>query len=90
MTLKIVRILYKEGFIQSVFDSTVKDGARIINLPKFYVHYIGALLWRYEESITNIDPLTFPTISQKNYSLFIIKFKQEKAQFFWAFFIYYL
>ena len=61
---------FKEGFIQSVFDSTVKDGARIINLPKFYVHYIGALLWRYEESITNIDPLTFPTILQKNYSLF--------------------
>jgi hypothetical protein len=61
---------FKEGFIQSVFESTVKDGARIINLPKFYVYYIGALLWRYEESITNTDPLKFPTVSGKNYSLF--------------------
>ena len=61
---------FKEGFIQSVFNSTVKDGARIINLPKFYVYYIGALLWRYEESKTNTDPLTFPTISGKNYGIF--------------------
>jgi len=61
---------FKEGFLQSVFDSTVKDGARIINLPKFYVHYIGALLWRYEESITNTDPLVFPAFLGKNYSLF--------------------
>lgn len=61
---------FKEGFLNSVFDTKVFDGARIINLPKLYVFYIGALLWRYEESKNLVDPLQFTFSSGKNYSKF--------------------
>ncbi len=61
---------FKKGFLESVFDTKVFDGARVINLPKLYVYYIGALLWRYEESINLVDPLKFTFSTGKDYSNF--------------------
>jgi len=62
---------FKEGFLNSVFDNLVFNGARIINLPKLYVYYIGALLWRYEESLVTSDPIKKTNLNNKDYSLFI-------------------
>jgi hypothetical protein len=62
---------FKEGFLNSVFDNNLFDGARIINLPKLYVYYIGALLWRYEEYLKGIDPVKKTNLNNKDYSLFI-------------------
>ena len=61
---------FKKGFLDSVFDTKVFDGARVINLPELYVYYIGALLWRYEESNNLVDPLKFTFSSGKDYSNF--------------------
>ena len=63
---------FKEGFLDSVFDNKNFNGARIITLPKFYVYYIGSLLWRYEESNNGVDPLKFNITSPSGstYSIF--------------------
>ena len=58
---------FKEGFLNSVFPGDNFNGARIVNIPKMYIYFIGSILWRYEEPI---DPLNFGTFNNKNYSQF--------------------
>jgi hypothetical protein len=58
---------FKEGFLSSVFKGNIFNGARIVNIPKLYIYFIGSILWRYEESI---DPLKFVNINGKDYSEF--------------------
>jgi hypothetical protein len=60
---------FKDGVLNSIFPNNAKNGARIINLPKLYLYYIGGLLWRYETSLSGSDPLKFTT-STINYSKF--------------------
>ena len=59
---------FTEGFLKSVFPNDKYNGARIVNIPKMYLYFIGSLLWRYEEST---DPLNFGTFNNKNYSQFL-------------------
>jgi hypothetical protein len=59
---------FKEGFLNSVFKGNIFNGARIVNIPKLYVYFIGSILWRYEESV---DPLKFDTVNGKDYSEFL-------------------
>ena len=59
---------FTEGFLKSVFPKDNYNGARIVNIPKMYLYFIGSLLWRYEEST---DPLNFGTFNNKNYSQFL-------------------
>ncbi len=59
---------FQKGFLNSVFPNEKFVGARIVNLPKTYICYIGGLLWRYKEyKKNNVDPLKFGTINNKNY-----------------------
>jgi len=58
---------FDEGFLSSVFSGNNFVGARIVNLPKMYIYFIGSILWRYEESV---DPLKFDNINGKDYSFF--------------------
>jgi len=59
---------FGEGFLNSVFPNDRFVGARIVNLPKTYICYLGGLLWRYKQyKKNNIDPLKFGTINNKNY-----------------------
>ena len=59
---------FKEGFLDSVFKGGFFSGARIVNIPKLYMYFIGGILWRYNETI---DPLNFGTFNNKNYSQFL-------------------
>ena len=58
---------FKEGFLNSIFPGDNFNGARIINIPKMYIYFIGGLLWRYESSI---DPINFGVFNNKDYSQF--------------------
>jgi len=53
---------FEESFLKSVFTpNKVFNGARIINLPKLYVYYLGGLLMRYENQLSinfNVPVLT--------------------------------
>jgi len=60
---------FKESFLDAVFPNNDKSGARVINMPKLYIYYIGGLLWRYETSLSGSDPLKFNTTTI-NYSKF--------------------
>lgn len=59
---------FKEGFLNSIFKGNIFNGARIVNIPKLYIYFIGSLLWRYEESL---DPLVNVISNGKDYSEFI-------------------
>ena len=59
---------FKEGFLNSVFSGNNFVGARIVNLPKMYIYFIGSILWRYGESL---DPLVNVISNGKDYSEFI-------------------
>jgi len=59
---------FQKGFLDSVFNGGNFAGARIVNLPKIYIYYIGSLLWRYNETV---DPLNFGVFNNKNYSQFL-------------------
>lgn len=47
---------FTEGFLNSVFPNGVFNGARVVNLPKLYVAFIGGLLWRENQSA---DPIVW-------------------------------
>ena len=59
---------FNEGFLKSVFPKDNYNGARIVNIPKMYLYFIGSILWRYEQST---DPLNFGTFNNKDYSQFL-------------------
>jgi hypothetical protein len=59
---------FNEGFLKSIFPKDNYNGARIVNIPKMYLYFIGSILWRYEEST---DPLNFGTFNNKDYSQFL-------------------
>jgi hypothetical protein len=77
---------FTEGFLNSVFPNNIYNGARIIELPKIYIYYLGSLLWRSESVIDTISWLgkysTFQT-PKENYPNLIsynkIKGTQPKA-----------
>jgi hypothetical protein len=50
---------FKEGFLDSVFPTTVFKGARIVKIPKLYLYYIGGLLWRYQQGLENKPSIDF-------------------------------
>ena len=55
---------FEDSFLKSVFGQKGDsfDGARIVNLPKLYVNYLGGLLMRYEEELNiNFDVTTSAT-----------------------------
>jgi hypothetical protein len=77
---------FTEGFLNSVFPNNIYNGARIIELPKIYIYYLGSLLWRSESVIDTISWVgkysTFQT-PKENYPNLIsynkIKGTQPKA-----------
>ena len=67
---------FKEAVLDVVFDSKY-NGARIINLPKYYIYLIGGYLWNYKNDGIKWD-INFSGNTSCSYNVF----KSSKSQYF--------
>lgn len=62
---------FEDSFIKSVFGANPSfNGARVVNLPKLYINYLGGLLMRYEGELNINFNVTVPSATTCSYKIF--------------------
>ena len=69
---------FKEAFLDVLFPNGFV-GSRVVNLPKYYIYYLGSLLWRYKASTDPIDWSGSYSIFQTNKNSYPTKITYYKS-----------
>ncbi|MHA2009814.1 MAG: hypothetical protein ACXADW_11000 [Candidatus Hodarchaeales archaeon] len=78
LLLSTLPFTYFKSAIDVILSNENYNGSRILQLPKYYIYFLGSVLWRNSEELDPIDFSMFPAGGSCNYE----KFNDTKDNYF--------